>query len=90
MIILPCANFALELHPKLFNINLHNVTHSNIPKPYGMDLRNSNLIPYCHISLPYITEFVINANHQEINAHPRIAPCGVSPCYYYSSSYATC
>ena len=28
-----------------------------------MDLRSSNLTPYCHISLTYITKFVINANH---------------------------
>ena len=25
---------------------------------------SSNLSPYCHISLPYITNFVISANHQ--------------------------
>ena len=29
-----------------------------------MDVRSSNLTPYCHISLFYITKFVINANHQ--------------------------
>ena len=28
-----------------------------------MDLRSSNLAPYCHISLPYIMKFDINANH---------------------------
>jgi hypothetical protein len=33
-----------------------------------MDVRSSNLSPYCHISLPYITKFVIN----EVNPHPRI------------------
>ena len=27
-----------------------------------MDVHSSNLTPYCHISLPYITKFVINAN----------------------------
>ena len=29
-----------------------------------MDVRSSNFTPYCHISLLYITNFVINANHQ--------------------------
>ena len=30
----------------------------------------SNLTPYCHISLPYITRFVINANHQRSQPTP--------------------
>ena len=29
-----------------------------------MDVRNSKFTPYCHISFPYISKFVINANHQ--------------------------
>jgi hypothetical protein len=29
-----------------------------------MEAHSSNLTPYCHISLPYITKFVINANYQ--------------------------
>ena len=29
-----------------------------------MDVRSSNLTPYCHISFPYIMKFVINGNHQ--------------------------
>ena len=28
-----------------------------------MDVDSSNPTPYCHISLPYITKFVIYANH---------------------------
>ena len=35
-----------------------------------MDVRSSNLTPYCHISLPYITKFVINANHQRSQPTP--------------------
>ena len=35
-----------------------------------MDLRSSNLTPYCHISLPYITKFVINTNHQRSQPTP--------------------
>jgi hypothetical protein len=41
-----------------------------------MDVCSSNLTRYCHISLPYITKFVINANH------PRSQPT--------SSHYAMC
>ena len=29
-----------------------------------MDVRGSNLTPRCHVSFPYITKFVIIANHQ--------------------------
>ena len=35
-----------------------------------MDLRSSNLTPYCHISLLYILKFVINANHQRSQPTP--------------------
>ena len=52
-----------ELHPTLCNINLHSVTHFEISrKPQGTEVRSSNLTPYCHISLPYITDSIINAN----------------------------
>ena len=51
------------VHPKLHKINLHNVTHFSIPKPQGTDVRSSQLTPYCHISLPYIMKFVIDAKH---------------------------
>ena len=69
------ASFELEIkdvvHPKLHNINLCNITHSLI-------YRNSkermflvhNLAPYCHISLPYITRFAINANHRRNQPTP--------------------
>ena len=40
-----------------------NVTLSDLLKPYGTDVCSSNLTPYCHISSPYITELVFNANH---------------------------
>ena len=36
---------------------------SYILKPCGTDVRSSNLTPYCHIYLPYITTFFINAYH---------------------------
>ena len=35
-----------------------------------MDVRSSNLAPYCYISLPYITKFVIHANHQRSQPTP--------------------
>ena len=35
-----------------------------------MYVRSSNLTPYCHMSLPYITKFVINANHQRSQPTP--------------------
>ena len=35
-----------------------------------MDVRSSNLTPYCRISLFYITKFVINANHQRSQSTP--------------------
>ena len=54
---------SILIHPKLRNINLHNITHSII-SPNPRDARSSNITPYCHISLPYITNFVIKANHQ--------------------------
>ena len=43
---------------------------SNILEPHGMDVRSSNLTPYCHISLPSITKFVMNANHQRSQPTP--------------------
>ena len=35
-----------------------------------MDVRSSNVSPYCNISLPYITKVVINANHQRSQPTP--------------------
>ena len=35
-----------------------------------MDVRSSNLTPYCHIFLPYITKFVINAKYQRSQPTP--------------------
>ena len=35
-----------------------------------MDVRSSILVPYCHISLFYIMNFVINANHQRSQPTP--------------------
>jgi hypothetical protein len=58
------------IHPKPRNINLHNVIHSNNLKPYGTDVHGSNLTPYCHSSLPYITKFVINVNYQRSQPTP--------------------
>ena len=39
-------------------------------KPYRTDVRSSSLTPCCHMSLPYITSFVINANHQRSQSTP--------------------
>ena len=47
-----------RVHPKLRNINLHNF------------VRSSNLTPYCHISLSYITKLVMKASHQRSQSTP--------------------
>ena len=39
-------------------------------KPLKTDVHNSNVTPYCQISLPYITKFVINANHPRSQPTP--------------------
>ena len=46
-------------------------------------LRRSNLTPYCHISLLYITKFVIIANHQRRSTHTpsRCATCQHAECH---------
>jgi hypothetical protein len=43
-----------------------------------MDVRSSNLTPYCRISLFYITKFVINANHQR----SQLTPSHCAMCQY--------
>jgi hypothetical protein len=58
---------------------------------YTNYLCSSNLTPYCHISLLYITKFVIHANHPRSPTHTlalrHVSKCGVSPsCSMYSSS----
>jgi hypothetical protein len=59
------------------------------PKPLG----NSNLTPYCHISLPYITNIVINAYHEKSTdtlTLRHVLICGVPPSYSYSSISSSC
>ena len=64
------------IHPKLRNINPHNVTHSPISQnPRERMFVVENLTPCCHMSLPYITKFVINANHQR--SQPTPSHCGM-------------
>jgi hypothetical protein len=46
-----------------------------------MDINSSNVTPYCHLSLPYITNFVINANH------PRSQP---TPLHWAVCQYVEC
>ena len=43
-----------RIHPNLRNITLRNVTPSLISQTLGRDVCSSNLLPCCHISLPYI------------------------------------
>ena len=44
--------------------------------------RSSNLTPYCHISLLYITKFVIDANHQRSQPTPsHCAMCQYVECH---------
>ena len=60
------------VHHKPRNINLYSVTHSLI----SQNLRNwkfvvqISLLICSHISLPYITKIVINANHQRSQPTP--------------------
>ena len=53
-----------HLHPKLRDINPHNLTHYLV-----------QISLYCHISLPYVTKFVINANHQR--SQPTLSHCAM-------------
>ena len=47
-----------------------------------MDVCSSNLTTYCHISLPYITNFVINAKHQRSQPTPsHCAMCQYVECH---------
>jgi hypothetical protein len=47
-----------------------------------MDVRSSNLTPYCHISLPYVTKLVINANHSRSQPTPlHCAMCWRVECF---------
>ena len=47
-----------------------------------MDFHSSNLAPYCHISLPYIMKFVINANYQRSQVTPlHCAMCQHVECF---------
>jgi hypothetical protein len=49
-----------------------------------MDVRSSNITPYCHIPLPSITKFVINANHQGYRPTPsRCAICQHVECHLH-------
>ena len=71
-----CTPNVLELHPKLHNINLHNVTYSLISR----NPREHMFI--VQISLLIVTFlFLISQNlslmqtTQEVNPHPRSAPC---------------
>ena len=56
------------------------IIHSNIPKSQGTDVCSSNLTPYRHISLPYITNFLINASHQR--SQPTPTPSLYTMCQY--------
>ena len=64
------------IHPKLCNINLHNINHSLIyQNPRERTFVVQNYSPYCHISLPYITNLSWMQATKEVIRHPRIVPC---------------
>jgi hypothetical protein len=47
-----------------------------------MDVRSSKLTPHCYVSLPYITKFVITANHQRSQLTPlHCAMCQHAECH---------
>ena len=60
----------IEVHPKLHNINFHNVTHSLISWNPREHMFIVQISPYCHISLSYIMKFVITSNHQRSQPTP--------------------
>jgi hypothetical protein len=59
-----------NIHPKLCNINLHNVTLSSIPK---LVIQISLLIVTLLSLISQILSLMQTT--QEVNPHPRIAPC---------------
>ena len=47
-----------------------------------MDVCSSNLTPYCHVYVPYITDFVIDASHQRSQPTPSYcAMCEYVECH---------
>ena len=85
----------LQLHSKLRNVNLHNITHSLIsPNP-------RDRMVAVHISL-FIVTFLslvsrivsLMQTTKEVNPHPRIASCvnmwSVTFFFFFFSSYGTC
>ena len=88
----PCLNSAktrtnyllcvIQVHPKLCNIDLHNITHSLMsrnPRERMFVVQISLLI--CHMSFPYITNLVMNANHQRSQPTPsHCAMCQYAEC----------
>ena len=58
------------MHPKLRNINPHNVTHSLISRTSREWMFVVQIALLIATSLPYITNFVINANHQRSQSTP--------------------
>jgi hypothetical protein len=67
---------AIQVHPKLRNINFHNATHSLISRNPRERMFVVQISLFIVTFSPYITKFVINANHKRSQLlHPRIAPC---------------
>ena len=81
---------SLHIHPKLCNANLHNVMPTSLISQKPRERMFIGFTPYCHIFLPCITKFVINANHQRKLTHT-LALRHVSTCKVSSSSFhVTC
>ena len=55
-------------HMRPLAANMQGGTHSlsYIQTPHGMDVLSLNILPCCHISLPYITSFDIKVIHRRI------------------------
>ena len=66
----PVAHVTNHIHHKLRSINLHNVTHSLTSRNLRERMFILQITPYCHISLSYIINFVINANHPRSQPTP--------------------
>jgi hypothetical protein len=72
-----CMYMRVCIHPKLHNINLHNITHSLIsrnPREW-MFIVQISLRIYCHSVLPYFMNFIINANHPRRHLTPSHCAC---------------
>jgi hypothetical protein len=72
----PSVSKSRQLHPKLHNINLHNVTHSLISRNPREQMFVVQISFFSVTFLSLISRFLsLMQTIKEVNPHPRIAPC---------------